>query len=124
MISSLKKQTGWIWLFCVVLLAVRIGGAHLHLCFDGMEPPLAVHAGEQIGHDDHHGPQHSDADLNLLDSGIAKTFVQVLSAPALLAAIAILVLHIVVRRTPALAYHPPFLRLIPLRFSAPRAPPR
>lgn len=124
MFSSRKKPTSWIWLLCIVLLAVRIGGAHLHLCFDGMEPPLAVHAGEPMGHDAHHDEQHSDADLNLLDNGIAKTFAQANIAPALIAALIVLFVRLTSTGTPISIYRPPFFRFIPLRFSSPRAPPR
>lgn len=122
--SSLKKQTGWIWLFCIVILAVRIGGAHLHLCFDGSEQPVSVHVGELVAHDEHDGIHHTDKDLNLVDSGVAKTLIQVLSAPALIAAIIVLCLSIAERGTPSPTYSPPLFRFIPHRFTAPRAPPR
>lgn len=124
MIFSSRKQTSWIWLLCIVLLAVRIGGAHLHLCFDGMEPPLTVHAGEQIGHDAHHDEQHTDADLSLLDNGIAKTFAQANITLALLAVFIFLFVRITSTGAPIAIYRPPFFRFIPLRFSSPRAPPR
>jgi hypothetical protein len=52
MISRFAPHTRWIWLLCIVLLAVRMSGAHLHLCFDGAEPPFAIHAGDIAGHDD------------------------------------------------------------------------
>jgi hypothetical protein len=121
---SLTKQTAWIWLFCIALLAVRIGGAHLHLCFDGSEPPISVHVGELSAQDEHGGIHHADKDLNLVDSGVAKVFVQVLAAPALIAALVVLCLHIVARSIPVSTYAPPLFRFIPQRFSAPRAPPR
>lgn len=125
MIFSLRtKKTGWIWLFCIVLLAVRIGGAHLHLCFDGTEQPLSVHVGELSAHDEHGGIHHADKDLNLVDSGVAKAFVQGLYAPVLITAIVMLCLQVVARSTLRSTYVPPFFRFIPQRFSAPRAPPR
>lgn len=120
----LKKQTSWIWLLCIVFLAVRIGGAHLHLCFDGEEPPFSVHAGESTNHDEHDGIHHADTDLNLLDSASAKTFVKIQYTPALIAALIVLCVHLVVRRLAITTYSPPLFRFIPPRFTAPRAPPR
>ncbi|MDB6062917.1 MAG: hypothetical protein JWM78_3020 [Verrucomicrobiaceae bacterium] len=124
MISTFKKHSGWIWLLCFALIAVRIGGAHLHLCFDGMEQPLAIHAGDIAEHDDHSDVPHSDTDLNLVDSGIAKTITQLFHLPALIAAIVLLCLQTVARGIPSATYNPPLFRFIPHRFSAPRAPPR
>jgi hypothetical protein len=139
MISRFASHTRWIWLLCIVLLAVRMSGAHLHLCFDGAEPPFAIHAGDIAGHDDflgehgfgndnyaenHADIQHSDTDLSLVDDGLAKTIKLSLFAPALLAALLVLCLRIITRAVPASIYSPPLFRFIPSRFSAPRAPPR
>ena len=30
-------------LLCSVLLIMRVGGTHWHLCFDGQEPPVSIH---------------------------------------------------------------------------------
>jgi hypothetical protein len=122
--ASFEKQTGWVWLFCIVLLSVQIGGAHLHVCFDGTEKTVSVHAGELNVQDEHSGIHHADTDLNLVDSGVTKTYVQLLHAPALIAALVVLCLHVVTRSIPSPTYAPPFFRFIPQRFSAPRAPPR
>jgi hypothetical protein len=125
--SQYAPAMRWIWLLCIVLLAVRMGGAHLHLCFDGMEPPLAIHAGDIAGHDqpgyEHADTQHVDTDLSLVDDGVAKT-IQLTLLPALLAALLVLCLREIIRSTPASTYSPPLFRFIPSRFSAPRAPPR
>ena len=37
---------------CALLLLVRVDGAHLHLCLDGAEPPLSLHAVDlQVHHE-------------------------------------------------------------------------
>ena len=30
-------------LACVAVIVVRVGGLHVHMCFDGSEPPLSFH---------------------------------------------------------------------------------
>ena len=56
------------WILCAILLLVRVGGPHLHLCFDGSEPPASFHAFDLAGH---HGlpgidASHDDADIALI----------------------------------------------------------
>ena len=47
---------------CLALLVMRISGAHLHLCFDGSEPPLSYHVADSgVHHADEHGHDHADA---------------------------------------------------------------
>ncbi|MBW2281540.1 MAG: hypothetical protein JRG76_14335 [Deltaproteobacteria bacterium] len=53
-------------LLSVALPSVWVAGAHLHLCFDGLEPPVTLHALVDAGaHAGHHAPdeQHSDSDV-------------------------------------------------------------
>src|SRR5690349_13843461 len=40
-------------LLCIGLVIMRVGGAHLHYCFDGSEPPVTLHV-------ESHGAHHSD----------------------------------------------------------------
>ena len=48
-------------------------GAHGHFCFDGQEPPVSVHMHALSDHPDHHADgEHQDADMDLLQSAIAK----------------------------------------------------
>jgi len=75
-------------LFCALLLASRMGGAHLHLCFDGSEPPVSFHA---FDIDLHHGePQtatpHQDADVGVVGEVLAKLLTADLDLPPLLLA--------------------------------------
>lgn len=53
-------------LLCGVLLITRLGGAHLHLCLDGSEPPISLHVADSGEH--HPGETaapHDDQDLGL-----------------------------------------------------------
>jgi hypothetical protein len=56
-------------LLCSVLLVMRIGGAHWHLCFDGREPPVSIHIADSsfehssIGIDSQHHDQNVDIGL-------------------------------------------------------------
>lgn len=44
MIRRSRLHQPWLLVpLCALLLVMRVGGAHLHLCFDGSEPPVAVH---------------------------------------------------------------------------------
>jgi hypothetical protein len=93
----------WSWL---TSLAVLFGGltnahAHVHYCFDGQEPPAAVHLADALDHThehtgqhvaehaDHHDgdrgddhDDHDDLDLDLPNPALAKVFKQ-LDQPAL-----------------------------------------
>ncbi len=55
-------------LLSAALPLVWIVGAHLHLCFDGLEAPVTLHQLADGGaHLDHHSPEqeHSDSDVEL-----------------------------------------------------------
>lgn len=56
------------------VLAVRVSDTHLHLCFDGHEPPASVHfADASLHHDAHHeGEGHADKDVNLFHAAFVK----------------------------------------------------
>ncbi len=49
------------------LLLMRIGAPHLHLCFDGTEPPVSVHVYDGSGHHDEPALDlmHDDLDVVL-----------------------------------------------------------
>lgn len=74
-------------LLCVALLVVRVGGAHLHLCFDGGEPPVSLHLMDDAAHT---GPGmqsgHQDMDVALAGEAFAKTAKLGLDLPILLIA--------------------------------------
>jgi hypothetical protein len=43
----------------------RLTGAHLHLCFDGSEPPLTLHTADSAHVDHHAGDSHHHDDLDV-----------------------------------------------------------
>ncbi|WP_323813563.1 hypothetical protein [Cellvibrio sp. NN19] len=48
-------------------------GAHGHFCFDGQEPPVSVHMHGLSDHPEHHADEeHQDADVDWMQSAIAK----------------------------------------------------
>jgi len=59
----------YVLLLCSVLLVMRIGGAHWHLCFDGQEPPVSIHVADSsfehsvIGVDGQHHDQNVEIGL-------------------------------------------------------------
>ena len=60
---------------CLALLLGQLSGAHLHLCFDGQEPPATLHLIEDEGAHNPHaamGRAHFDADLGLFSSALEK----------------------------------------------------
>ncbi len=64
-----------LWIIAVALVVVRAGDAHMHLCFDGQEPPRSLHVGEvQLDHHEgeHTEAAHQDVDVDALDTALAK----------------------------------------------------
>jgi hypothetical protein len=65
----------WIGALCLSLLLMRLSGAHLHLCFDGSEPPVSYHLVDSgIHHGDEHGTgeAHSDQDMPVAKDAAVK----------------------------------------------------
>lgn len=79
----LRRSPLLITLLCVLLIAVRISGAHWHLCLDGSEPPQAMQIGEADLHPE--GEGHQDVDLKLIGDALAKNLTNGLDAPLLAA---------------------------------------
>jgi len=55
-----------LWTVVLAVFTVRASDTHLHLCFDGQEPPTTVHfADASVHHDDaHDGEEHADKDFD------------------------------------------------------------
>jgi hypothetical protein len=108
-------------MLCVAVLIMRIGGAHLHVCFDGSEPPVAMHLGDsgvhhaqEPAHGNPAGEPHSDQDVGIGADALVKKPSGSLEIP-LLALLSGLLLFYVARRRDVL---PPFsspLQLSPIR---------
>lgn len=65
-----------LWVVALAVLTVRVSDTHLHLCFDGQEPPTTLHFADASVHndEDHEGETHADRDFDpfvglLLKSG-------------------------------------------------------
>lgn len=97
-------------LLCVMLLMVRVGGAHLHLCFDGGEPPVSMHL---MDHGLHHGApgmdaQHQDTDIAVAGEVLAKFTKLSLDLPVLLVAALLVWSLLLAPRQPVPGYRNPF----------------
>lgn len=75
-------------LVCVALLFVRLGGAHMHLCFDGSVPPASLHVTDSGHHADHHdGAAHDDRDVWLIGDALTQSGKLGMDLPLLLASV-------------------------------------
>lgn len=99
---------------CLSLLVVRVAGVHLHLCFDGSEPPLSYHVADSgIHHADGHeaGERHSDRDIPVAGDVVAKKPTHDQDATLLCVVLAlVLFLLTPARKLRPDATHPPALR--------------
>jgi hypothetical protein len=75
--ALLARSRVLMFALCALLLGAQITGAHLHLCFDGQEPPVQLHLVDtsEAHHDTGFSLPHSDEDIALSDgSSRAKPF--------------------------------------------------
>lgn len=71
----------WSWLVGLAVLFAGLTNAHshVHYCFDGQEPPAAVHLVDGTDHEHeipgHHddGGEHDDLDLDVPNQALAKS---------------------------------------------------
>jgi hypothetical protein len=93
-----------LWLFAIAVLAVRVGDAHLHLCGDGKEQPIALHVADAPGqhHADEDESTHKDRDLDISGPTLFKKVAGLddLSLAPVLASALVLFLPIVRRIEP------------------------
>ncbi len=70
----LSHQTirSWLLVLCMALLITRVAGNHLHLCFDGNEPPVSFHAMDLPDHHAEEAFEHDDKDIGLPKMTLAK----------------------------------------------------
>ena len=59
-----------LWLVALALLPIRMANAHLHLCLDGQERPLAVHL---LDVPTHHGAVSASSGHNDIDVDVSQT---------------------------------------------------
>jgi hypothetical protein len=85
------RSRAWLFVaaFALLFAGITNAHAHLHVCFDGQEPPASVHFGEESAHEHsgahglidsglaHHasgdGAPHDDTDVDLGNQALAKT---------------------------------------------------
>jgi hypothetical protein len=108
-------------LVCVAVLVLRIGGAHLHLCFDGSEPPVAMHLGDSgVHHADEAAGlesgsnEHADRDIGIGADALVKKPTGSIEIPLLAVLFGLLLFYVARRRDVLPVYLPPFL-LTPAR---------
>ena len=100
MIHSRLFVRACITLLCITILVMRVGGAHLHLCMDGSEPPVSVHLTADMAQDEGAtsvDQTHHDQDLSLSGEVLAKKSDGAPHLPMLLAIAVILFLIPLVR---------------------------
>lgn len=74
-------------IYALAILALPALGAHLHLCFDGGEPPASLHATyDDVGHSAGAAPSHHDVDVELANTALGKKFTESSDGPAVPAA--------------------------------------
>jgi hypothetical protein len=105
----------WIALISLAVMAMPVSGAHLHLCFDGGEPPATFHAVEDGSVHNDHGDSgaHNDKDVSLQGVALAKKQDRALDLPVVLT-VAALVLRMPVT-VPVPAFDTDVATPIPLR---------
>jgi hypothetical protein len=72
------KRWAWLTAFSLLFAGLTNAHAHVHYCFDGSEPPAAVHLADNGNH--HHDlggdgadGEHDDLDLDLPNQALAKS---------------------------------------------------
>jgi hypothetical protein len=72
-----SKRWAFVAALGVLLAGITNAHAHIHLCFDGHEPPAALHLAGDTDHDKSHerdDPDCSgDVDVDLQNQAVAKT---------------------------------------------------
>jgi hypothetical protein len=59
-----------VWLLCIALVVMRVGGVHVHFCADGSEPAASLHVAD-TGLDDLDHPQGIGVDSSVSDSDMS-----------------------------------------------------
>ena len=105
----------WIALISLAVMAMPVSGAHLHLCFDGGEPPATFHPVEDgVAHDACAAScTHNDKDVSLQSVALAKKHDGALDLPMALT-VAVLVTRVPVT-TPVPAFDTHVATPTPLR---------
>jgi hypothetical protein len=113
-------------LACVLALLAQALGTHVHLCLDGSEPPMSVHASVAGDHADHHGDEpHQDIDLMWAAESVVKSpHALPIMPPVLLAVVWVCLLGVALATRRFCAPAPQFSPSFFLQRPPPRGPPR
>ena len=73
-----SKRWSWLAGFALLFAGITNAHSHVHYCFDGQEPPAAVHVSDSADH--HHGTlghhddgkKHDDLDVDVQSQALAK----------------------------------------------------
>lgn len=73
----ISKRWSWLAGLAVLFAGLTNAQSHVHYCFDGQEPPAAVHLADSTAHDherpDHDdGAEHDDLDVDVANPALAK----------------------------------------------------
>ena len=72
-----SKRWSWLTALAVLFAGLTNAHSHVHYCFDGQEPPAAVHLADSTDHDHElpghsEGAGHDDLDLDVPNQALAK----------------------------------------------------
>lgn len=85
---SLRSYPLIYWVLSLAILFAALGGPdHLHLCLDGQEAAVTVHGPDREIHHPDSGLGSQDVDVDLPETGVAKSFSKSFSPLALLPAV-------------------------------------
>lgn len=86
MLKFARMPTWLVWTLCIAILATRVNGVHLHLCFDGQQPQVSVQSGHAGS--DEAGVTHTenDTDVSLVGDALLKNLSSNGAVPVLLVA--------------------------------------
>ncbi|MBL6752614.1 MAG: hypothetical protein ISP90_19035 [Nevskia sp.] len=92
MILDSRPRSWLLTLLCVAFLLGRVDGAHLHLCFDGAEPPASLRFvdSEPRQSDPGMSAVFVDVDIALAGEALAKQSISSFDLPLVLTAIALM----------------------------------
>lgn len=99
-----RYRLQWIMLLSVTLLLTRLADSHLHLCFDGGEPPVSLHTLDTDVHHDADDTTHNDQDVDLPSATLAKVFSYLADAALLFTCLTCLVMLLTPQRKPLCFY--------------------
>lgn len=106
-----------VWLVCIALVVMRVGGVHVHFCADGTEPVASVHVGDD-GLDDLDHPKGAGVDASVFDSDMSasgdllvKKFDLGIDLPTIAAAFTLLLFFVAIVRSFPVDWGPSLVRI-------------